>query len=151
MMNKKGITLIEMMVGIIIFSIFILAVGMILVSSGKFWNSGWTQVKLQSDASYAFTRIEKVTREASRVLTNPGGGSTLQLTKEIGGITEWTKVLQLNGNTLKLDSENIISGISNLSFAYQAGSATAVIVNLTLQEDDSQVVFRTTIFLRNSL
>ncbi len=154
MMNlqgKKGITLIEMMVAIIVLSIFILAVGMILVSSGKFWDSGWTQVKLQSDASYAFARIEKVAREASKVSTNPGGGSTLQLIKEVGGITEWTKVFQLNAKTLQLDSENIISGISNLSFAYQAGSATAIIVNLTLQEDDSQVVFRTTVFLRNSL
>jgi len=151
LLGKKGITLIEMMVAIIVLSIFLLAVGMILVSSGKFWNSGWTQVKLQTDASYAFARIEKVAREASRALSNPGGGSTLQLTKEIGGITEWTKVFQLNGDTLQLDSGNIISGVSNLSFAYDSGNSAAIIVNLTLKENGSQTVYRTTVFLRNSL
>ncbi|MDD5454619.1 MAG: prepilin-type N-terminal cleavage/methylation domain-containing protein [Candidatus Ratteibacteria bacterium] len=149
--SRKGITLVEMMVGMIVLSIFILAVGMILLASSKFWNGGWTQVKLQSDASYAFSRIEKVAREASRVLADPGGGSTLQLTREVGGVAQWTRIFQLSGDTLKLDAEDIISGVSNLSFAYESENAAAIVVNLTLQEDDSQTVYRTTIFLRNSL
>lgn len=147
-MNKKGFTLIEMIVAIMILSIFILVVGAILTSSWKFWNSGWEQVRLQRDASYAFARIEKVVRDASDA--DLLAGNKLQLTKESGGSPVWTKTFQKSGNILQLDdgstTENIISGVSSISFSDYGDTVT---VNLNLQEETSQADFRTTILLRN--
>jgi prepilin-type N-terminal cleavage/methylation domain-containing protein len=143
-MDRKGLTLIELMVAVVILSIFVLFVGMILTSSWKFWNSGWEQVEVQRDASYAFSRIERIVRSGDGV---SGGGSSLQVTT---GATIHT--FQLSGNTLRLiiggNTEDLASGVQNVDFSI---SGDTVSVTLTLLSGDAGTDFRTTILLRNSL
>lgn len=146
-MNKKGFTLVEMIVAVMIFSIFILAVGAIMTSSWKFWNSGWEQVRLQRDASYTFARVEKIIRNGSTP-TVLGGGSGLQVVKD--GTPSWTKTFQKVGNVLRLvegeNSEDIISGVQSISFSTSTDTVT---IRLILQDGNSRTDFRTTVLLRN--
>ena len=143
-MNKKGMTLIELMITVIILSIFILAVGTIVITSWKFWNSGLEQVQLQRDASYAFARIEKFVHSGSGA-TVLGGGSGLQVTE--GGTTH---IFQLSGDILQLitggNTEAIASGVNNVNFLTAGDTVT---VTLALQDGNSYADFRTTILLRN--
>lgn len=145
LVGRKGFTLVEMMVAVIILSIFIVAVGMILTSSWGFWNDGWQQVLLQRDASYAFARIEKVVRRGSSV-TFLSGGTGLQV------IRNGTQIFQSGGGTLQLieggNVEEIVSGVQSINFST---SGNTVSVTLTLTDGSSNVNFRTTIFLRNAL
>jgi prepilin-type N-terminal cleavage/methylation domain-containing protein len=149
-MNRKGFTLIELTVAVMIFLIFILAVGTILTSSWRFWNDGWEQVRLQRDASYAFARIEKVVRDASEVSNDPDGGSTLELTKDTAG-EQWDKTFKLTNDVLYLEessgSDAIIEGVQEISFS---DSGNMVIVELILETGSADTGFRTAIFLRNS-
>ena len=144
-MNKKGFTLIELMITVVILSIFILAVGAIVVTSWKFWNSGWEQVELQRDASYAFARIERIVRSGNSV-TVLGGGSGLEVAEGAA-----THIFQLSGNVLRLvtggNTEDIASGVQNNTPFSQSGNTVTII--LTLQKGDSGTDFRTTILLRN--
>ena len=146
-MNNKGFTLVELMVAIIILSIVVLSVGMILTSSWRFWNNGWQQVGVQRDASYAFSRIEKVVRAGSSAVVL-GGGSGLQVTSN-----SITNTFQLNGNVLQLitgsTTENIVSGVqNNTPFSILGNTVTA---ELILQNGNSGTDFRTAILLRNAL
>ncbi len=145
-MNKKGLTLVELMVAVIVLSIFILAVGTIVITSWKFWNSGWEQVRLQRDASYAFARIERIVRSGNSA-TVLGGGSGLQVTE--GGTTY---IFQLSGDVLQLttggNTEDVASGVNNVNFLIAGDTVT---VTLALQDGNSYADFRTTILLRNPL
>ena len=147
--GRKGFTLVEMMVAVIILSIFIVAVGMILTSSWGFWNDGWQQVILQRDASYAFASIEKVVRSGSSA-TVLAGGTGLQVIKN--GTSGWTKNFQSGGGVLQLvedgETKNIVGGIQSINFAI---SGNTVLITLTLTDGSSIVDFRTTILLRNVL
>lgn len=143
----KGLTLIELMVAVVILSIFVLFVGMILTSSWRFWNSGWEQVEIQRDASYAFSRVEKVVRSGDSA-TLVGGGSGLQVTAD-----EVTYSFQLVGDALRLTAdsgtETLVSGVQNSTpFSISGDTVT---VRLTLEEGNSGTDVRTTILLRNSL
>jgi prepilin-type N-terminal cleavage/methylation domain-containing protein len=146
-LSLTGLTLIELMVTVVILSIFVLFVGMILTSSWRFWNSGWEQVGVQRDASYAFARIEKIVRSGdSAVLI--GGGSGLQVTEDA---TIYT--FQLIGDVLRLttggNTEDLVSGVqNNTPFSIVSDTVT---VRLTLEEGNSGTDFRTTILLRNAL
>ncbi len=144
-MNKKGFTLIELMIAVVILSIFILAVGAIVVTSWKFWNGGWEQVELQRDASYAFARIERIVRSGNSA-TVLGGGSGLQVAEGAA-----THIFQLSGNILQLvtggNTENIASGVQNNTPFSQSGNT--VTVTLALQDGNAYANFRTTILLRN--
>jgi prepilin-type N-terminal cleavage/methylation domain-containing protein len=145
-MDKRGFTLAELMVSIIILAIFILSVGMILTSSWRFWNDGWEQVRVQQDASYAFARIEKIVRGGSSA-TVLDGGSGLQVIAD-GTIY----IYQTNGNVLQLvtggNTEAVTNGVQSINFS---SSGDTVSVTLTLLNGSSSTDFRTTILLRNSL
>lgn len=142
-MNKKGLTLVELMVAVIILSIFVLSVGMILTTSWKFWNDGWQQVGVQTDASYAFSRIEKIVRAGSSA-TVLGGGSALQV------INGGSSTFQVVGGVLQLvqggNTEDVASGVQSINFS---SSGDTVLVTLTLLNSSASTNFRTTILLRN--
>ncbi|MCK4905293.1 prepilin-type N-terminal cleavage/methylation domain-containing protein [bacterium] len=145
--GRTGFTLVEMMVAVIILSIFIVAVGMMLSSSWRFWNDGWQQVILQRDASYAFASVEKVVRSGSSA-TILDGGTGLEVIKD--GTSGWTKNFQSGGGVLQLvegsQTKDIISRVQSINFSI---SGNTVLVTLTLTDGSSVVDFRTTIFLRN--
>lgn len=146
-LSLTGFTLIELMVTVIILSIFILFVGMILTSSWKFWNSGWEQVGVQRDASYAFSIIEKIVHSGNGA-TLIGGGSGLQVTSDAA-----TYSFQLVGDTLRLtvdgSPEDLVSGVqNNTPFSIDEDTVT---VRLILEEGNSGTDFQTTILLRNAL
>lgn len=146
-LSLTGFTLVEMMVAVIVLSIFIVAVGMILSSSWGFWNDGWQQVLLQRDASYAFASVEKVVRSGSSA-TILDGGTGLEVIKD--GTSGWTKNFQSGGGVLQLvegsETKDIISRVQSINFSI---SGNTVSVTLTLTDGSSIVDFRTTIFLRN--
>ena len=145
--GQIGFSLVEVMIAVVIFAIFILAVGTILTSAWKFWNNGWQQVRVQRDASYAFEIIEKVVREGSTASVIDGG-SGLQVVKN--GSSGWTKTFQSVGGVLQLDDgsgpDNVISGVQSISFS-TAGNAVSV--SLSLLNGSASANFRTTILLRN--
>lgn len=171
MINKNGMTLVELMVGIIVLSIFMLGVGMMLISSGRFWNDGWDQVNAQEVASYAFERIGKVVRGGS-IAEELDEGSGLKVTAD-----ETTYIFQVSeNNVLQLikgagEPENITTGSGDTIFVNGVQITTAprvtvqmiyfsvsdlvsgsiVLVKLELACGNSTAKFRTRIFMRNSL
>jgi len=144
-MNKKGFTIVELMVAIIILSIFLLSVGMILTSSVRFWNSGWDQVGVQQDASYAFARIEKIVRSGSSAVVLDGG-SGLRVTAD-----GTTYTFQLSGDVLQLvmggNTADLVGGVQSVNFAIPEEGMVSV--SLTLINNDAEANFRTTVLLRN--
>ncbi len=114
--GKKGFSLVELMIAMVIAGILFLIVGIIQVSSTNFWIRGNDKVVLQGESSFMLTVLTKAIRESTNAqILNSGQRLELER-KDKNKNLEWTKVFYQDGKDLKYkineeEDEILISGI----------------------------------------
>src|SRR4030042_5990080 len=89
--SRKGLTLIELLIGIIASAIVIFATGIIIVRGQTSWNEAWKKVNLQRDASYAMLVMSQAIKKAtSASVSVVGNDKTLRITNAAGGTTSFS-------------------------------------------------------------
>ena len=154
MRTKKGFTLVEITIGLVIASILLLIVGTIQVTSVKFWLRGEAKVALQSEASFLFACLTPPVREATNAAVS-SNGQTLTLTKNTPeGILEWTKKFYREGNNLKyqLDAQTseilILGTLDSLAFTHPADKGNVGIA-IVLYKSGESFSLQKTLVMRN--
>ncbi|RKY31110.1 MAG: hypothetical protein DRP67_03225 [Candidatus Omnitrophota bacterium] len=105
-MRKKGFTLIELMIGVVIGIIILLMVGMVSSISTKFWKKGETKSMLNSTLLLISSFLEKNIREATSCEVFDNGRGII-LKKEVSEEgDEWERKFYLRGNNLMYENED---------------------------------------------
>ena len=105
-MKKRGFTLIELMIGVVIGLIILLMVGMISSTTTRFWEKGKTKSMLNSTLIFISSFLEKNIREATSCEVFNGGQGII-LRKEVSEEgDEWERKFYLQGNDLMYEDEN---------------------------------------------
>ncbi len=145
---QKGLTLIEVIIGMVSGTIVVLAAGTALVFGHTFWNKSWEKVNLQRDASHAMLTISHTVKEGMAAqLDNDGKGISIYR----GGA--WIRFYQPAG-TYDLKSEvegkqpeTIINGyLEDVTFTVQGD---LIQIDLRLKRDDLRTYFVSTVMMRN--
>lgn len=151
-LHRLGLTLIEIMLVVFLFSIILAAIFSVLATGRMSWNAGESQIGVQQAARNGLDSMIKELRQAgiSTITDVPSNGInyssiTFQIPTAISatGIT-WSSSIQyslggLNGNQLlrtQAGSQKVLANnISALSFNRSAANPNVVNVSITAQKN----------------
>jgi type II secretory pathway component PulJ len=148
--RQKGFTLLELTITTFTGAIVIVAAGMILFFGQKTWNSTWDRTNLQRDASYAMLRISRdikagasaQVQDAGSTLTVNNGSDWVRFYTEAAASSSALKYQTSDGGSETILADNLQSVQFNVT-------DNMVAVNLTMQQDNLQTNFASTVMMRN--
>ena len=149
--NRRGLTLIELLVASAAVCIVVLAAGIILVFGQKSWNYGLQQSGLQRDASFAMLKMKQ----------SISSGTKAQLDADSLGVkifqtSGWIRYWYVSGeNDLRFQTEGqevqtLLDGtVEDASFEIDPNTGKMVIVEIQLQKNGSQTRLSSKTMMRN--
>ena len=160
-MNRRGFTLIEMLMVFVISTIAMMALVLPFSAERSFWGVGKRQTEAQRDAQLALRAIARVARQTSGYTINNGGAS-LQLTSGVnagcfrGGPSfssqlQWYPATCGTGTpTLLIDGNAKRSRVTNLAFSTVTANRLVQIQLTVTYNNRENEILTTELFLRNA-
>ena len=150
--SRRGMTMVELLVVVIIAMIVFLSIGSGLVTGNKYWNEAWKEVNLQRDASFAMNIITRPIKEATNATVAEDDDSVLTIKNLNGGnvtfslASDTPETKRLQRQFEGYNPQKIIGNVEDLQFNVDGNK---VRIYLRLKEDDLQLSFASTIMMRN--
>lgn len=142
--NKKGFSLIEMMVVVVILGLIVLGLVTFFTGGAKSWVAGQSQLTAQRNARQAMDRMVREIREASEITTK-NDTEIIFDTPWVTGIT-----YELLSNTINRNNIPLINNVSNLDFDYPSLSKVHILLEVDVDDDGNpDVTLNTDVNLRN--
>jgi len=154
--HKKGFTLIELIIAIIISFIAIFGISTLIVASFQDWKTGKEIVDLQRDLDTASYQIKGVLDEASVDTIYTSGGSISNTgVKIVAGKSGWQKEFYASGNSLiyknaltPVTTREIISTLQSITFT-NGSDGHSIRVDLTVVRGIRTLSNSFLVYLRN--
>ena len=156
--NKKGFSLIEMMVVVVILGLVVLALVTFFTGGTISWMAGQSQLKAQREARQAIDRMVREIREAKNITTGLDNSITVDI-PSLGGNAAYSVNYFLHENTIKRASNPIIDNVKILFFtyAYPTGSTNIldvskvhILLEVDVDKDSNpDITLNTDVNLRN--
>jgi len=142
--NKKGFSLIEMMVVVVILGLIVLGLVTFFTGGAKSWVAGQSQLEAQRNARQAMDIMVREIREASEVTTK-NDTKIIFDTPWVTGIT-----YELLSNTINRNNIPLINNVSNLDFDYPSLSKVHILLEIDVDNDENpDITLDTDVNLRN--
>jgi len=140
--NKKGFSLIEMMIVVAILGIIILGLATFFTGGTRSWVTGQYQLEAQRNARLSMDQMVREIREANYV-ENSSLSSSIDFHTPFHGNISYS----LSGNDLKRDSNTVMNNVLTLDFTYFDNSDTEI-NNFPLSEEDASKISKVHINLQ---
>jgi len=152
-MKRKGLSLVELLVVIVVGTIAVVAVTSLVVESYRNWNLSIQKKSLQEELDLACYSIKGTVEEAKKVeIEDPGPSYGTKLVAEYDSV--WQKEFYPRGTTLVIRNKEtgeittVIDSLSDISFQKESQSET-ILVNITVRKAGATLSNSFAVFLRN--
>jgi len=146
--NKKGFSLIELMVVVVILGLIVLGLVTFFTGGARSWISGQSQLEAQRNARQAMDIMVREIREGESY-----SGTTSSITVEIPALgldPIHTVTYSLSGTTVSRDGTPLIDNVKKLEFTYPDASKIGIIMEVDVDDDgNSDITLNTDVNLRN--
>jgi prepilin-type N-terminal cleavage/methylation domain-containing protein len=149
--NKKGFSLIEMMVVVVILGLMVLGLVTFFTGGARSWISGQSQLEAQRNARQAMDIMVREIREGESV----SSGTTTSITvaiPDLGSVTAHSVTytwLGTPGDPINREGNPLINNVKKLEFTYPDASKVSIILEVDVDDDgnpditlDTDVNFR---------
>jgi len=148
--NKKGFSLIELMIVVVILSLLILGLVVFFTGGARSWISGQNQLSAQRNARQAMDRMVREIREGSDIA---GSSNTTSITINYlasFGKNPLTFNLPVSSTTIYRDGTPLINSVKKLEFTYPSESKIHIELEVDVDNDGNpDITLNTDINLRN--
>jgi hypothetical protein len=150
--SRRGITLVELLMVIVITMIVFLSIGSGLYAGHKCWNEAWEKVNLHRDASYAMNIISRPIKGATSVTVSEDDDSVLTIDSFGGGRTTFSmepdtpETKKLQRQFAEANPHKIIGNVEDLVFIVDGNR---VRIFIRLKQEDIEVALDSTVMMRN--
>jgi prepilin-type N-terminal cleavage/methylation domain-containing protein len=151
--NRKGFSLIEMMVALGILSLLI--IGSVTFFSGgtRAWVTGQYQLEAQRNARLAMDRMVKEIREGNNIDEINSNPTTIKI-NYLASFGKNSVTYSLSDNTISRDGIPLINNVKTLNFTYPDAPAPISKVHILLEvdvdkDDSPDIILNTDVNLRN--
>jgi Tfp pilus assembly protein PilW len=150
--NRRGVTLVELLIVVIITMIVFLSIGTGLVAGNRCWNEAWKKVNLQRDASYAMNIISRPVKGATSVTVSEDDDSVLTIDSFGGGritfslASDTPQANRLQRQFAESNPHKIIGNVEDVVFNVDGNRLR---IFLRLKQDDIEVALASTVMMRN--
>jgi len=149
--NKKGFSLIEMMVVVVILGLIVLGLVTFFTGGARSWISGQSQLEAQRNARQAMDIMVREIREGESV-----SGTTTSITVEIPalGIETADSITYswagTSGNPIYREGNPLINNVKTLNFTYPDESKVNIFLEVDVDGDSNpDITLDTDVNLRN--
>ena len=150
--NKKGFSLIEMMVVVVILGLMVLGLVTFFTGGARSWISGQSQLEAQRNARQAMDIMVREIREGESVSI----GTTISVTVDIpklGSVDAHSVTytwLGTPGDPINREGNPLISNVKKLEFTYPDASKVSIILEVDVDDDGNpDITLDTDVNLRN--
>jgi type II secretory pathway component PulJ len=150
--SRRGITLVELMIVVVITMIVFLSIGSGLVAGQRCWNRAWKKVNLQRDASYAMNIMSRPIKGATSVTVAEDDDSVLTIDSLGGGRTTFSlesdtpETKKLQRQFAEANPHKIIGNVEDVVFVVDGNR---VRIFIRLKQEDIEVALASTVMMRN--
>lgn len=167
---KKGITLIELIIAVTLFSILGSVVLWVFVVGLRSWDSGRNRADIRQSVNMALERMTRELSQASEITTAKAGNITFQADLDQNGTAETITFDVTNADNLERTESGVdilmVSNVQDFTLGYYLESdndtllsavnspATrdtirVVVISITVNEGDETLTFSTSAYTRN--
>jgi len=146
--NKKGFSLIELMVVVVILGLMVLGLVTFFTGGVRSWISGQSQLEAQRNARQAMDIMVREIREGNSFAIGAGNDSiTISYPTSFG---KSSVTYSLSSSTINRDGNQLINNVKTLSFSSTDSSKVHVILEVDVDEDENpDITLDTDVNLRN--
>lgn len=150
--NKKGFSLIEMMVVVVILGLIVLGLVTFFTGGARSWISGQSQLEAQRNARQAMDIMVREIREGESA-----SGTTTSITVDIpalGSEDAYSVTYKWTGNIIEREVNSVpnplINNVIKLEFDYPDASKVSIILEVDVDNDEKpDITLDTDVNLRN--
>jgi len=150
--NKKGFSLIELMVVVVILGLMVLGLVTFFTGGARSWISGQSQLEAQRNARQAMDSMVREIREGESV----SSGTTTSVTVDIPALgSESARSVTYTwlgtpGDPINREGHQLIDDVKKLEFTYPDASKIGVIMEVDVDDDGNpDITLNTDVNLRN--
>jgi len=151
-LNKKGFSLIELMVVVVILGLMVLGLVTFFTGGVRSWISGQSQLEAQRNARQAMDIMVREIREGESVSI----GTTISVTVDIpklGSVNAHSVTytwLGTPGDPINREGNPLINNVKNLELTYPDASKVSIILEVDVDNDENpDITLDTDVNLRN--
>ena len=148
-MNRRGVTLVELIMTVVIGAIAFFALSVPFVAERTFWSSGTRQTEAQRDAQLVLRAIARTARQSSGYNAALGQFTTVCGTESFTAASGQLTLTDCAGNTLTL-IDGFRSQVAAFSITAVGTKLVDVHVQIIRQGGVENEDLRTRIFMRNA-
>jgi len=146
--NKKGFSLIEMMVVVVILGLIVLGLVTFFTGGAKSWVAGQSQLEAQRNARQAMDRMVREIREGSSIVS--GSNATSITIDYLDSFGKSAVNYNLTGSVISRDSNVFIDNVQTFNFTYPDASKVHILLEVDVDEDENpDITLNTDVNLRN--
>jgi len=147
--NKKGFSLIEMMVVVAILSIIILGLVTFFTGGTRAWVSGQSQLKAQREARQVMDRMVKEIRHGQSATLNFIDSITIKIPK-LGDTDAYDVTFAKSGRYLYRDTNPLLDNVTKLEFTLPDSAKLDILFEVDVDDDSNpDITLKTHVRLRN--
>jgi len=149
--NKKGFSLIELMVVVVVLSLIILGLVVFFTGGARSWISGQNQLSAQRNARQAMDRMVREIREGSDIASVSNSTSiTINFDYLDSKKNPVTFNLPVSSTTIYRNGTPLISNVKKLEFTYFTESKVHIELEVDVDDDGKpDITLNTDVNLRN--
>jgi prepilin-type N-terminal cleavage/methylation domain-containing protein len=146
--NKKGFSLIELMVVVVILSLMVLGLVVFFTGGARSWITGQGQLQAQRNARQAMDRMVREIREGNSIASGSNATSITINYLASFGISPVT--YSLSGTTISRDGNPLINNVKTLNLTYPNASKVHILLEVDVDNDGKpDITLNTYVNLRN--
>jgi len=146
--QKKGFSLIEMMVVVVIMGLIVLGLVTFFTGGARSWITGQGQLKAQREARQAMDSMVREIREGSNIVS--GSNATSIIIHYLDSFSKSDVNYSLTGTTISRDSNVFIDNVQTLNFTYPDVSKIHILLEVDVDNDGRpDISLNTDVNLRN--
>lgn len=160
LINKKGFSLIEMMVVVVILGLIVLGLVTFFTGGAKSWVAGQSQLEAQRNARQAMDRMVRETREGKNIVSGSSGDTIIINFPSVFVKNDVTYSWSGNpSNIVYRDAIPLINNVKKLFFTYTYPSGSTnildvskvhIVLEVDVDNDDKpDITLNTDVNLRN--
>jgi prepilin-type N-terminal cleavage/methylation domain-containing protein len=147
--GKKGFSLIEMMVVVVVMGLIILGLVTFFTGGTRSWITGQSQLSAQRNARQAMDWMVREIRHGEAVTSATLISITVAV-PDLGTKPSYDVTYSLSGTTINRDDTPLISNVKKLEFSYPDASKVHIVLEVDVDKDSNpDITLNSDINLRN--
>jgi len=137
--TQKGMTIVELMFAVAIFSIIMLGLVVFFTGGVRSWISGQSQLEAQRNARQAMESMVREIRHGESIVGDSDNDTIIVSVPALGSVSAYNITYDLSGTTISRGSGPLINNVQSLMLEYYKSDGTQITPPVPVDNEVSKI------------